>query len=97
MATYEYRCPRDGAFDATYPIGQAPTRARCATCSAEADRVFSAPLLNAMPHPLTAALDQAGRSAEAPEVVSRIPGRRRTPPTGPNRPSHPGHARLPRP
>ncbi|MBF9129609.1 zinc ribbon domain-containing protein [Plantactinospora sp. S1510] len=96
MATYEYRCPRDGAFDAAYPIGQAPPRTRCATCSAEADRVFSAPLLNAVSRPLTAALDRAARSAEAPEVVSRIPGRRGTP-TRPNGPTHPGHARLPRP
>jgi hypothetical protein len=93
VATYEYRCPRDGAFEATYPIGQAPARARCAVCAAEADRIFSAPLLNATPRGLVTALDRAGRSAEAPEVVSRIPGRRAVP----TRPVHPGHARLPRP
>ncbi|GIG87056.1 FmdB family zinc ribbon protein [Plantactinospora endophytica] len=93
MATYEYRCPRDGTFPARYPIGQAPGQVRCATCAAEAVRVYSAPSLRAMPRPLVAALDRAGRSAEAPEVVSRVPGRR----VAPARPAHPGHARLPRP
>ncbi|MFC6016639.1 zinc ribbon domain-containing protein [Plantactinospora solaniradicis] len=93
MATYEYRCPRDGVFEAAYPIGQAPAGMPCATCAAEADRVFSAPMLSATPRALVTALDRAGRSAEAPEVVSRIPGRRSTA----TRPVHPGHARLPRP
>ncbi|MFY1692725.1 zinc ribbon domain-containing protein [Plantactinospora sp. WMMB782] len=94
MATYEYRCPRHGVLTARFPIGQAPARLCCATCAAEAVRVFSAPSLRAMPRPLVAALDRAGRSAEAPAVVDRIPGRRGTP----TRPAaHPGHARLPRP
>ncbi|MGI5151234.1 zinc ribbon domain-containing protein [Plantactinospora sp. CA-294935] len=92
MATYEYRCPRDGIFPARFPIGRAPAGIRCVTCAAEAVRVFSAPSLRAMPRPLVAALDRAGRSAEAPEVVTRVPGRR-----GVARPVHPGHARLPRP
>ncbi|MEN3608443.1 FmdB family zinc ribbon protein [Plantactinospora sp. ZYX-F-223] len=93
MATYEYRCPRDGIFPARFPIGQAPARVRCVTCAAEAARIFSAPSLRAMPRPLVAALDRAGRSAEAPEVVTRVPGRR----GAAARPVHPGHARLPRP
>ncbi|WP_422769049.1 zinc ribbon domain-containing protein [Plantactinospora sp. WMMC1484] len=93
MATYEYRCPRDGVVAARFPIGEAPGWLRCPTCAADAARVFSAPSLRAMPRPLVAALDRAGRSAEAPEVVTRIPGRRGTA----ARPTHPGHARLPRP
>ncbi|ROT27271.1 zinc ribbon domain-containing protein [Micromonospora sp. HM5-17] len=93
MPTYDYRCPRDGTFALRFPIGEAAPGVRCVTCGAEAVRVFAPPMLNALPRPLVAALDRTGRSAEAPEVVSRIPdggrGRRRTP--------HPGHARLPRP
>ncbi|MFY1671194.1 zinc ribbon domain-containing protein [Plantactinospora sp. WMMB334] len=93
MTTYEYRCPRDGVLAARFPIGEAPGRLRCPTCAAEAVRVFSAPSLRAMPRPLVAALDRAGRSAEAPEVVTRIPGRRGAAP----RRTRPGHAGLPRP
>ncbi|MGI5216207.1 FmdB family zinc ribbon protein [Plantactinospora sp. CA-290183] len=93
MPTYGYRCARDGTFDLVFPIGCAPAAAGCPVCAGEGARVFSAPLLAATPRPLVGALDRAARSAETPEVVSRIPGRRPARP----RPTHPAHARLPRP
>lgn len=78
MARYEYRCPRDGVFEVRARIGEAAASARCGICGAEAGRVFSAPLLSATPRPLARAIDRAERSAEVPEVVSRIPDRRRS-------------------
>jgi hypothetical protein len=92
MARYEYRCVRDGVFEVMLPIGTATARRRCAVCGEPADRIFSAPALNRTPTPLLRALDTAARSAEAPEIVTTLPGRR------PRRTTvHPGHARLPRP
>ncbi|GIH15881.1 FmdB family zinc ribbon protein [Rugosimonospora africana] len=76
MATYEYRCPTDGAFEVRTPIGEAAPSVRCGACDGPAARVFSAPLLAVTPPALTAAIDRAGRSAESPEVVSQIPSRR---------------------
>jgi hypothetical protein len=76
LATYEYRCPRDGDFEVRFPIGTATATVPCAACRGESPRIFTAPLVNAMSRPLTAAIDRAGRSAEAPKVVSRIPDRR---------------------
>jgi putative FmdB family regulatory protein len=93
VATYEYRCPRDGDFEARFPLGEAAATVRCATCRGAAGRVFSAPLLARTPRPLTTAIDRGERSADTPDVVSRIPPRRRATP----RPANPAHARLPRP
>jgi putative FmdB family regulatory protein len=93
VATYEYRCPRDGGFDVKFPLGAATPRVACSACGSEAVRVFSAPLLTRTPRPLTAAIDKAERSAETPDVVSRIPAR---PPAG-RVPVNPALARLPRP
>lgn len=92
MATYQYRCPLDGDFESRFPLGEAPPVARCAACDGDARRVWSAPLLARMSRPLSAALDRAGASAEAPQVVSRIPGRRATAAA----PTNPARARLPR-
>ncbi len=76
MATYEYRCPVHGPFQVRTPIGEAEPSAGCGVCGAAAARVFSAPMLAFTPPALAAALDRAGRSAESPQVVSRIPDRR---------------------
>ncbi|WP_329100440.1 zinc ribbon domain-containing protein [Micromonospora sp. NBC_01699] len=104
MATYEYRCPRDGDFEVRFPIGTAAASVRCAACRRESPRIFTAPLVNAMSRPLATAIDRAGRSAEAPEVVSRIPGDRH--PGGGRtsgerrsrtRTTNPAQLRLPRP
>ncbi|MEU4681368.1 zinc ribbon domain-containing protein [Micromonospora sp. NPDC023737] len=92
MATYEYRCPRDGDFEVRLPLGQAGASVNCPECRRQATRIWSAPLLARTPRALGAALDRAARSAETPEVVSRIPGRRAVSPA----PVHPARARLPR-
>ncbi len=92
MATYEYQCPRDGVFGVNYPIGTASTSARCDRCGHESARIFSTPLLARTPRPLNQAIERAAQSAEAPEVVTRIPSRRPA-----RRSINPAHARLPRP
>ncbi|GAA2373015.1 zinc ribbon domain-containing protein [Dactylosporangium salmoneum] len=92
MATYGYRCPRDGDFDVSFPIGDAAARVPCRVCGGEAVRVYTAPLLGRGPGPLAAHIERSERSAEEPEVVSGPPVRHR-----PRRPVHPATARLPKP
>ncbi|MEV4759272.1 FmdB family zinc ribbon protein [Micromonospora sp. NPDC049559] len=94
MATYGYRCPRDGDFDLRFPIGEAAPAARCPVCRGEAVRVISAPRLAAMSRRLVGAIDRAARTAETPEVVTRIPDRRGA---RSRAAAHPGYPRLPRP
>ncbi|GAA5200921.1 hypothetical protein GCM10023322_79860 [Rugosimonospora acidiphila] len=76
MATYEYRCPRHGAFEVRLRIGEASASVPCGTCGGQAARIYSAPGLAVTPRPLARALDRAARTAETPDVVTRIPGRR---------------------
>lgn len=76
MATYVYRCPRDGDVELRLPLGAATATVPCGRCSGEARRVWSAPHLARTPRPVDAAIERAGRSAEAPAVVSRVPGTR---------------------
>ena len=79
MATYVYRCPRDGDFEVRIPLGAATASVLCTQCGGESGRVWSAPHLGRTPRPLAAAIEQAGRSAESPRVVSRLPGTRGAP------------------
>jgi hypothetical protein len=79
MATYAYRCPRDGDFEVRVPLGAAVTTVLCAQCGGDAARVWSAPHLGRTPRPVSAAIEHAGRSAETPRVVSRLPGARPAP------------------
>ena len=96
MATYEYRCDDDGAFEVTRPVGTAPESTPCPVCKIEARRVFSTPMLFSLPHELVAAVDHAQKSRTEPEVVTSLPsaGRRRRTPVLPLTPSL---RRLPRP
>jgi putative FmdB family regulatory protein len=74
VAIYEYRCERDGLFEQTLPLGTAPASAPCPTCSHQAIRVFSAPLLkSASRSAWTAAIDRADKSRFEPEVVTSLP------------------------
>lgn len=93
MATYGYRCPRDGDFELVFPIGRATTHAACEVCGGAAPRVYTAPLLSRTPRPLAAAIERAAGTAETPEVVPEPPARPKTP----RPPAVPARARLPRP
>jgi hypothetical protein len=75
-------------------MSEAAAGAACPDCGETARRVFGTPALRALEPGLARALDASARSAEAPQVVSSVPGRRRraTPIT-----TDPRHARLPRP
>ncbi len=96
MATYEYRCARDGVFDARHPIGTAPQTMACPRCEAEVGRVFSKPMLFSTPKELVAALDHEEKTRHEPDVVTSLPragARKRTPVL----PLTPKLRRLPRP
>ena len=94
MATYEYRCDDDGAFEVTRALGTAPESASCPACGSEGRRVFSPPMLTSTPRAVGAAIDHAEKSAHEPEVVTSLPpSRKRTPVL----PLTPKLRRLPRP
>ncbi len=95
MATYQYRCIRDGVFDVCRPMGTAAPTSQCPVCDDEAVRVFRAPMLSLAPRALVAAIDRTEKSSDEPEVVSSVPPRPgRTPrPVAQN----PAWQRLPRP
>jgi putative FmdB family regulatory protein len=94
MTTYRYRCPADGPTDVTLPFGTAPPTRACPSCGEEMSRVFTAPMLGLASRAVVAAIDRSGASAEAPAVVSRIPG---SGPRTPVAPPNPKLRRLPRP
>jgi putative FmdB family regulatory protein len=97
MATYEYRCDRDGMFDVTRPLGTAPTTVACPACGSEAQRVISLPTIRCGTRTaFTAAIEHAEKSGYEPEVVTSVPS------AGAMRPVRtaqmtPALARLPRP
>jgi putative FmdB family regulatory protein len=94
LPTYGYRCRCCGSFDLVCAMAQAAATAPCPDCGEASSRVFRAPALRALDPGLRCALDADARSADAPQVVSSVPGRSRrmTPIT-----TDPRHARLPRP
>jgi hypothetical protein len=75
-------------------MAEAGADVSCPDCGETARRVFGTPALRALDPGLRRALDAGVRSADAPQVVSSVPGRSRraTPIT-----TDPRHARLPRP
>ncbi|MGW4486987.1 FmdB family zinc ribbon protein [Amycolatopsis sp. NPDC004368] len=96
MATYQYRCARDGVFEVRLPMGTAPPGSQCPVCGDDAARSYSAPLLSLAPRELVTAIDQTEKTRDEPAVVSAVPparGRSRGPVTTPN----PALRRLPRP
>jgi putative FmdB family regulatory protein len=94
MPTYGFRCASCGEFDLVRPMAAASSAADCPDCGAAAARVYGAPALRGQDPGLRRALDASARSADAPEVVTTVPGRgRRAIRTS----TDPRHARLPRP
>lgn len=96
MATYEYRCDHDGAFDVIRALGTAPKSVMCPACGSEARRVFSPPMLLSLPAGLVAAVDHAEKTRTEPDVVTSLPpapAHKRTPAL----PLTPTLRRLPRP
>ena len=96
MATYEYRCEDDGAFDTRLPLGTAPAALACPACGHDAPRVFSSPMLKSMPRGLVAALDHEDKTRHEPDVVTSLPPAPRHKRT-PVLPLTPTLQRLPRP
>lgn len=95
MATYEYVCRDCGdRFDIRAPIGTAPDRHHCPTCSGSARRAFSAPAFNGLATPTRQLLEREEKSRDEPDVVRHIPPRAHSPRT---KETNPALARLPRP
>lgn len=95
MPTYSYRCAACGAFELTMSMAELSDDVDCPECGARAARAFGLPGLRGLDDGLRRGLDAAERSADAPQVVSALPGRprrRATPIT-----TDPRHRRLPRP
>ena len=97
MATYEYRCDRDGVFELTRRLGTAPESETCPVCGGEARRVFSIPMVRCGSRTAwSAAVEHAEKSRDEPDVVTSLPSTGARRPT-PVLPLTPTLRRLPRP
>jgi putative FmdB family regulatory protein len=94
VATYEYRCGDCGGFEQRMPMGSAMESLACPKCGRDAKRIFSVPMTYRTPRRLARMLAREEASRDYPEVVDRLPARRR-----PRRstPPNPALARLPKP
>lgn len=94
MTMYAFRCQGCGPFDAGFPIGTAPDRSSCPHCGGSSNRMITAPGIGAGRNPYRSAVERTMASADAPRVVSSLPGANRRPaPVTTN----PLHRKLPRP
>ncbi|WP_420122819.1 FmdB family zinc ribbon protein [Nakamurella sp.] len=94
MTTYAFRCQECGPYDARFPIGTAPDRASCPECGGSSVRLITAPGIGRGSDPYRRAVERTTASADAPQVVSSVPGSGRRAPAVT---THPLHRRLPRP
>jgi putative FmdB family regulatory protein len=92
---YEFVCPRCSTFDASYTMAEVPDSMTCPGCQGEAVRRMTAPRLSIATTSAYRLVDATKQSADAPQVVSSLPGTR----TGPRQryTSNPLHQKLPRP
>jgi putative FmdB family regulatory protein len=95
MPTYEFSCPSCSTFEASYSMAEVPDAMDCPDCGRPARRRMSAPRLSIASSSAYGLIDSAERSADAPSVVSSIPGAR----SGPVQryTSNPLHRKLPKP
>jgi putative FmdB family regulatory protein len=94
VAIYDYRCDDCGCFEQRMPMGTATATVACPSCGQDAKRIFAVPMTYRMSKPLASILAREEASRDDPQVVDRLPPRRR-----PRRstPPNPALARLPRP
>ncbi|MEE3851709.1 zinc ribbon domain-containing protein [Gordonia sp. LSe1-13] len=94
MPTYVFRCRSDCAdFIERHSMAAIPDAASCPECGADGRRVIGSPALGAGDSSAMRLQDATRASAEAPAVVSSVPGRgRRATPVS----SNPLHRKLPR-
>lgn len=97
MPVYEFRCEACGPFDAHHAMAQVPRAQACPACGADARRVFSAVGLSRANSPRARAIDDAARTADAPDVVRSVPRQAGAPGAAPRVSRDPRHAKLPRP
>lgn len=95
MTMYVFRCADCGPFDASFPMGTAPSQMRCPGCSATSVKLITAPRIGHGANGYGRAMDQAAASADRPQVVNgALPGTARRPPPVTRNPLH---SKLPRP
>lgn len=77
MPTYVYRCTDCGESQQSFPMSEKPSSIPCPQCHEPARSVFTAPHLGAGSTTAHRLIDATKRTAEAPAVVSQLPGSRR--------------------
>ncbi len=97
MATYQYRCDRDGLVETSRSIGTAPADLCCPACGDPARRVFTVPLLRHPDRRAMSLIDRTEKTREAPAVVTSLPPPRPSRPARPRPAASPAQLRLPRP
>ncbi|WAC57479.1 FmdB family zinc ribbon protein [Gordonia sp. SL306] len=95
MPTYVYRCSEScDDFTEQHSMSSIPDESTCPECGHEARRVIGAPALGAGNSAAVRLQDATRSTADSPQVVSSVPGRRRRPtPVSAN----PLHRKLPKP
>ena len=73
MPVYDYHCATCGPFESSRPMKESSEPAACPQCAALTARVLVAPSLNLMQASTRKAEIRNEKSANAPEVVSRMP------------------------
>ena len=72
MPVYDYHCAACGTFESNRPMKESSDPAACPQCKALTARVLVAPSLNLMKASKRKAEIRNEKSANAPEVVTRI-------------------------
>lgn len=95
MPTYAFACRACGnTFDQRHSMAEVPDQAECPECSQPAPRTISNPRLGIGNTTAMKLQDATRATADAPQVVTQLPGRARKPtPVSRN----PLHQKLPRP
>ncbi|MET0451003.1 MAG: zinc ribbon domain-containing protein [Mycobacterium sp.] len=94
MPTYRYQCADCGGFELVRSMSEAADPTPCPGCREPARRVFGLRTTGFVETGLRAAMDASARSADAPSVVTSVPGRARR---ATRITTDPRHRRLPRP
>ncbi|HZA09237.1 FmdB family zinc ribbon protein [Mycobacterium sp.] len=94
LPRYGFSCGRCGGFDVVQPMVKASAHAVCPGCGETARRVYGSPAVRSLDDGLRRALNASDCSADAPQLVSSVPG---DPRRAARITTDPRHARLPRP
>jgi putative FmdB family regulatory protein len=96
---YEFRCPEGTTTESPFSMATVPDAIACPDCGAAARRRITGARLSRSGTPAYGLIESTERSAEAPEVVTSLPGPSASARSRkePRHTGNPLHLKLPRP